>query len=143
MPISGGSGGYYPLTQNSAALGAGDSAHCLTKDQRNDATYARDSASCNIGAINEIYVPPAPPAQASGQAGEWSPTAAPSQPRATPTLPPNFRISGSGRATTNYTVLDGQRYRHRLAGCETTSPRSTFGAGWARAWRSASPAAAR
>ena len=57
VPISGRSGGYSLLAPGSAAIGAGSSTHCLSRDQRNSSLYTRSSSACDIGAIK--YIAPA------------------------------------------------------------------------------------
>ena len=61
VPISGRSGGYSKLAAGSAAIGAGSSTHCLTRDQRNNPSFTRTSSACDAGAIlytaaSTIYV---------------------------------------------------------------------------------------
>ena len=51
VPISGVTGGYYPLVMGSRANGAGSSAHCLSRDQRNSVSYLRSRSACDAGAI--------------------------------------------------------------------------------------------
>ena len=51
VAVDGSAGGYYHLAAGSPAISGGASAHCLTRDQRNDSTKTRDSNDCDAGAI--------------------------------------------------------------------------------------------
>ena len=55
--VSGVTGGYYNLVTSSRAIAAGSSTHCLTRDQRNSASFTRSNSSCNAGAITSVVVP--------------------------------------------------------------------------------------